>query len=149
MKQFPKKPSKEEMTKIGIRARLALKRQKIEPNAPISGKLNRTDIRAAEELAHSILSDTEHGICAKLAKNMIDIAVSIDNVWAELFPVFEMIDIKIKEEKCTLIVGTWGYMLKSPKNDILSSGETLREWLTDHVYRFGDQITFPYDPDSE
>lgn len=115
----------------------------------IPNKLVRSDLRLAEMRARRILSIQNKGISAKLARDVLYIATHIDNIWAELFPVFEMIDDRLKNEHCTLESGRCGYKLLDSKGKVLAEAPTLREFLTKYVVKYGDQVTFPYDPDDD
>lgn len=115
----------------------------------IPRRLVRSDLRLAEMRARRILSIHNKGISAKLARDVLDIAIHIDNIWAEIFPVFEMIDNRLKKEHCTLESGRCGYTLRDSEGKVLAEAATLREFLTKYAVKYGDQVTFPYDPDDD
>lgn len=110
-------------------------------------KVTRADFRELERRARYILARQNKGVCAMLSQDVLNIATRIDNGWAEIFPVFELVDQKIRTQGYVLESGPWGYKLVHPNGHIASCGRTLREWLTNHAVKYGDQETRPYDPD--
>jgi len=111
-------------------------------------KVTRAEFRELERRAKYILSrPQQHKPAAvTLAQEVLAIAVQMDNSWAEIFPVFELVDKKIREQGYILESGPWGYQLRHPNGHVASCGSTMREWLTNHAVKYGDQETQPYDP---
>ena len=145
MKDMPGMPSQADLDYLAKRAKLLGNRCGCPGMQPQPTTPKRSDLRSTQDNAYGILRLTHDGACAKLARDVVNLAHSFDNLWMEIFPVFEMIDEKIHRQKCTLEYGEFGYELKTPGGKILSSGATMREWLINHVSLYGDQITCPYE----
>lgn len=101
---------------------------------PEPKKVTRADMRLMEHRAKIILRRPESGwVETMLARGVLHLATQIDNYWAEIFPVFELIDREIRENNCTLTYGPNGYELRTPTGVLLSEGEDFRQWLIDHA----------------
>jgi len=142
-------PSPSFLESVSRRAKRFLSIAKLPKHKPEKRVFTRGELRQSERSAYRALAESKHGPCAQLARDLIDIAVSVDNLWVEIFPVFEMIDTKIKQEHCSLFVDQEGYRLVDPQGKTVSKGTTLRSWLTNHVYQRGDRVTEEYSRDSE
>lgn len=142
-------PSPTFLESVSRRAKRFLSITKQPKPKPEKRVFTRAELRLSERSAHRALAESKHGPCAQLARDLIDIAVSVDNLWVEIYPVFEMIDTKIKQEHCQLLVDQEGYRLVDPQGQTVSKGTTLRSWLTSHVYQRGDRVTGEYSRDSE
>jgi len=116
---------------------------------PKKRKFTRLEIKKMELEAYKVLDETKYGLCAALARQVIDVAASVDNEWVELFPVFEMVDTLIKTENCYLEVTPEGYFLRDSTGQLVSGGATLRSWLTSHVQLHGGRVTERYDRGAE
>lgn len=149
MKELPNIPSTQDLREIVTRAKCVGRRANAGKMAPTPKRLKRHHLKRTEHIAREILALTGEGACARLARDVIQLAHNIDSLAAEIFPVFDLVDKKIKEHGCTLTCTKEGYTLTSPKGVILSEGATLKEWLLQHVEQYGDQERFPYDPTSE
>lgn len=108
-------------------------------------KVQRSDFRHLEKRARNAIQRKVRGVCLCMARDILRLGVKIDAYPMELFPVFEMIDKKVKEENCVVYSGEYGYQLCRYNGEVLSQGTTMREWLIDHVSRFGDVIAGPED----
>lgn len=111
--------------------------------------VKRSQIRQAEHVAHAVLDQSKYGICADLARSMIDIAVALDKEWIKLFPIFEEIDDSIKKENCYLEVLPTGWYFRDAKGCLISEGATLRQWLASHAQMYGAPADEPYDREME
>jgi hypothetical protein len=149
LKEIPGLPDAEEMAKLIVRAKLVGRQVGEKKLTPENKRIRRSDVKRIEHTARSILAITGEGACAKLAKDMLMLATSIDNIAAEIYPVFEMVDKKVVDQGCSVKHTREGWAMCSPSGHVLSSGATFRDWLIDHVQRYGDQETAPYDPTSE
>lgn len=109
---------------------------------------NRTDLRQAEQLARGILSVTNSGLCAALSRDVVYLSSHIDHIYAGIYPVFELIDAKIKKGDAFLEASPSGYVLRDCGGAVLSEGPTFRDWLLDHVLRFGPEPVLPDTPAS-
>jgi hypothetical protein len=140
-------PSPDFLQTLARQAKYILDRSSLRKRSlrPTKRRYTRAEIAAMEKEAHNILDISKYGACASLALKMIDIAVSVDNEWVELFPVFDMVDKCLKTENCYLEVTQEGYFLRASNGDLLSGGATLRSWLTTHAQLYGDRVTEHYD----
>lgn len=120
-----------------------------QPAEPVKRSFNRSKIRESEIQAYTILDGSRDGPCASLARSVIDIAVSLDNHWSQLFPIFEEIDHKIKTQNCYLEVGPAGWYFRDSAGNLLSEGATLRLWLASHAQLHTDLEVEPYDRGAE
>ena len=140
MKDIPKLPTKADLREVVVRAKLVARRCEACPEEP---RLKRSDLRKTEGHARTALGYTRDGACASLARDVLAIATAIDNVMAEIYPVFEMVE-KARGNGAYLETGGFGYRFFDVSGVLLSSGASLRDWLTDHVQRYGEQITHVY-----
>lgn len=140
MKDIPKLPTKSDLREVVVRAKLVARRCEACPEEP---RLRRSDLRKTEGAARTALGYARDGACATLARDVLAIATAIDNVMAEIYPVFDMVD-KAKSNGAYLEAGEFGYRFFDVSGVLLSSGASLREWLTDHVKRYGEQVTHVY-----
>lgn len=131
------------------RARRILETLGEKPVKPASARVKRDEMRKSEQYAYTILDSTKEGPCASLARSMIDIAVSFDNHWAQLFPIFEEIDHKIKTQNCYLEIDPTGWCFRDAAGNLLSSGATLRTWLASHAQLHTDLVIEPFDREAE
>lgn len=128
------------------RARYVLKRSgSYIPGCPETLPMNREDLKIAENYARGILTFSHNGVSAKLAKDVLLLVHNLDSLVAEIYPVFDMIDQVVHKENGTLIVKD-GWKLYDGAGYLLSEGATLREFLIDHVTRYGESVTVKYDP---
>ena len=141
MKDLPKLPTKADLREVIVRANLVARRCAACP--PEEPRVRRSDIRKAEDAARTALGYTRDGACATLAKDMLAIATAIDNVMAEIYPVFEMVECA-RSNGAYLETGDFGYRFYDVSGLLLSSGASLREWLVDHVKRYGEPVTHVY-----
>ena len=137
------------LASVGRRAHRFLVTSGFVSDKPIKRKYSRSELRQIESIAHRALAISKHGACAQLARDMVDIAVSVDNAWVELFPVFEQIDKAIKKDHCRLVALPEGYQILDLHGEIVSQGETLRQLLLSHVLQHGDRVTGGYDREAE
>lgn len=149
MKDMPSMPSRESLDFLAKRAKLLAGRCGCPSLEPQPMRLRRSNLRDTEKTAYGILRLSHDGACAKLARDVVNLAAEFDNLWAEVFPVFELVDEKIHKQNCVLEHGPWGYELKTPGGRVLSSGATMREWLINHVSLYGEQETTPYEQGQE
>ena len=132
------------LASIGRRAHRLLVTSGLKSPEPTKRKYSRSELRQIESIAHRALALSKHGACAQLARDMVDIAVSVDNAWVEMFPVFEMVDELIKKEHGRLEATPEGYRLLDVRGDVISQGETLRSLLLSHVLQYGAPVTKAY-----
>lgn len=147
MKDIPAGPTPASIQNIVVRAKLVERRCKACGDTPPPAK--RSSLRKTETVARDVLGYTRDGACATLARDVLALAVTIDNIVAEIYPVFEMVDKKIREQHAVLTYSGQGYWLHDTRGQLLSSGPSLKEWLIDHAKRFGDQECHFYDSTSE
>lgn len=140
MKDIPKIPTKSDLREVVVRAKLVARRCAECPEEP---RLKRSDLRKTEGAARTALGYARDGACATLARDVLAIATAIDNVMAEIFPVFEMVE-ESRKNGAYLETGDFGYRFFDVSGVLLSSGASLRDWLTDHVKRYGEQVTHVY-----
>lgn len=137
------------LASVGRRAHRLLVTSGLVADKPVKRKYSRSELRQIESIAHRALELSKHGACAQLARDMVDIAVSVDNAWVEMFQVFEMVDELIQKEHGSLLADSKGYRLVDASGEIISQGETLRQLLLDHVLRFGAPVTSEYSREAE
>ncbi len=137
------------LTNVSNRARRLLR---INGETPPSGqkrKYTRKELDVNEKMAHAILDVSKYGPCAELARNVVDIVVSVDDNWVEMFPVFEMLDTSIRQENCTFEVTPEGYVLRDSACRVVSQGATLRLFLQAFgLIRSGREVV-PFDREAE
>lgn len=137
-------PSAEFLEIMNARARYVLKRSgNAVPGCPSPKKVDRETLKTAENYARGVLTFDRHGVAAKLAKDVLLITHNLDSLVAEIYPVFEMIDRVLNQENGTLVVKD-GWKLYDGAGYLMSEGTTLREFLTDHITRYGVNVTIPY-----
>lgn len=145
MSDLPLMPSKEFLEIMNARARYVLKRSgSPAPGCPETKKVDRETLKTAENYARGVLTFDRHGVAAKLAKDVLLITHNLDSLVAEIYPVFEMIDRVLFRENGTLVVKE-GWHLYDGAGYLLSEGATLREFLVDHITRYGENVTIRYD----
>lgn len=137
------------LASVGRRAHRFLVTSGFVSDKPVKRQYSRSELRQIESIAHRALALSKHGACAQLARDMVDIAVSVDNAWVEMFPVFEMIDELVKKEHGHLLAGPAGYLLVDASGEIISQGETLRQLLLSHVLQYGAPVTSDYSREAE
>lgn len=137
------------LASVGRRAHRFLVTAGLASPKPTKQQYSRSEIRQIESIAHRALALSKHGACAQLARDMVDIAVSVDNAWVEMFPVFEMIDELIQREHGRLWADREGYQLVDASGGIISQGGTLRQLLLNHVLQYGAPVTEPYSREAE
>ena len=145
----PKSATKLFLESCARRAKRILLGMGEEPAEPVNRGFNRAKIRLSEKYAHTILDSTKEGPCASLARNMIDLTVSLDNYWAQLFPIIDEIDHKIKTQNCYLGIDPTGWYFRDSAGNLLSSGESLRLWLASHAQLYTDWEVEPFDREAE
>ena len=141
MKDIPKLPTKADLREVVVRAKLVARRCADCPDE--EPRLKRSDLRKTEEAARTALGYSREGACATLARDVLAIAVAIDNVMAEIYPVFDMVE-EARRNGSYLETGDFGYRFFDVSGVLLSSGASLRDWLTDHVKRYGEPVTHVY-----
>lgn len=137
------------LASVGRRAHRLLVTTGFASPKPTKRRYSRSELRQIESIAHRALEQAKHGACAQLARDMVDIAVSVDNAWVEMFPVFEMIDEMVRKEHCILQADSKGYRLVDAKGETVSQGETLRLLLLNHVLLYGVPVTEDYSREDE
>lgn len=137
------------LASVGRRAHRFLVTSGLASPKPTKQQYSRSELRQIESIAHRALALSKHGACAQLARDMVDIAVSVDNAWVEIFPVFEMIDELIQREHGRLWADREGYQLVDASGGIISQGETLRQLLLNHVLQYGAPVTEAYSREVE
>lgn len=136
MAKLPKKYTAEELEPLFSRARMLANKAGMKFILPSSKEMSRSDLRRAERLAYGILSVDSRGICAALAKDVIDLGGNVDSIYRSVLPVFEAVDAMILTGDAVLTAGPKGYELRDRAGELLSDGPTLRSWLLDHLKRF-------------
>lgn len=149
MTQISHQDNQSFLKSVGRRAHRLLVAAGLTPATPQKRKYTRSELRQLERIAQRALDESKHGACAQLARDMVDIAVSVDNHWVEIYPVFDMIDKAVKHEHCRLEVSGKGYKLLDVNNDVVSQGETLRLWLLNHVSLYSYPVTEVYNRSHE
>lgn len=134
---------------VGARATRILRQCGIVASEGEKRKYTRRELNANEKMAHVILDVSKYGPCAELARNMVDIVVSVDENWVQMFPVFDLIDHAIQKENCTLEATQSGYVLRDSLGRSVSTGATLRQFLQAHGLLRSDLPVAPYDREAE
>ena len=137
------------LASVGRRAHRFLVTSGLASPKPTKRKYSRSELRQIESISHRALALSKHGACAQLARDMVDIAVSVDNAWVEFFAVFEMIDDAIKKEHCQLVATPEGYLLVDVRGDTVSQGETLRHLLLNFALQYGAPVGEAYSREAE
>jgi len=149
MQSNEKTPQESFLASVSRRAKGLLTKAGLGPHKGVKRRYVRSEVDANEKLAHKILDQSKYGPCAELARNMVDIAVSVDNHWVELFPVFEVVDEAIQKENCTFEATPQGYELRDSAGRLISSGASLRLFLAATAYLQSGQVVLPYDRQAE
>ncbi len=145
MSDLPLKMSQEFLETMTARARYVGKKcGTLVPGCPEPRKVDREDLKIAENYARGMLTFSRNGVAAKLAQDVLLLVHNLDSLAAEIYPVFEMIDRVMFQENGTLVVKD-GWKLYDGAGYLLSEGATLREFLTDHITRYGENVTIRYD----
>ncbi len=109
-------------------------------------KIERHELRILEQRARKALFRYEvKGICACLAKDVLRLGFKLDAGVAEFFPVFEMVDEMVRKKNCVVVANENGWGLVTYNGEVISEGATMREWLIDHVTKYGEPVLGPED----
>jgi len=137
------------LTNVGGRARRLLRLTGVVPPDGIKHTYTRKELDMNEKLAHKVLDVNKYGPCAELARNVVDIVVSVDDNWVQTFPVFDMIDTAIRMENCTFEATPAGYFLRDSAGRRVAQGATLRLFLQAYgLIRSGREVV-PFDREAE
>ena len=137
------------LANVGIRARRLLR---LNGDAPVEGTkrtYTRKELDVNEKMAHVVLDKSKYGPCAELARNVVDIVVSVDDNWVQMFPVFEMIDIAIRRENCTFEATPQGYYLRDSAGRMVAQGANLRQFLQAYGLIQSARDVRPFDREAE
>jgi hypothetical protein len=96
------------------------------------GRLRGAEIRCTNQLkAHC--TDRIREIC----RTFLELLEDLDNYTLGIYPVFELVDSEVRNNKARFVADDEGYRLIRPDGFVLSQGATMREWLINHVSQHG------------
>ena len=137
------------LANVGGRARRLLRLNGEKPTEGTKRTYTRGELDMNEKLAHNVLDVSKYGPCAELARNVVDIVVSVDDNWVQMFPVFDMIDHALRMEHCTFEATPEGYSLRDSAGRMVSQGATLRLFLQAYGLIQSGRVVEPFDREAE
>lgn len=113
-------------------------------------KMDRADLRVSERRARYILSRRcSDELAVSIAKDVLRVAENLDNLWAEIFPVFESVQAQFEKKHASICYDGNEFVLVSASGKVISRGPTFREWLINHATTYTDAVVLPPDPSLE
>lgn len=100
------------------------------------GQLRGVEIRCTNELK---------GKCSvrvrEICRVFLTLLDELDDYTLTIYPVFELIDREVRLNPSKIVIDEEGYKFVRPDGFVLSRGETMRDWLIDHISTYGEKET--------